>query len=100
MIFVLVFMLSAWRDSDMEALPRMKSWFELLEINRSEQVKQIMEALTEAKGNISHTARVLNMSRQRLTVLMKESDLNDFAFDLRKKAGAKNRVGRPSGSAK
>jgi DNA-binding NtrC family response regulator len=77
-------------------LPRLAQWQNELEKNREVKATAIKEVLLAARGNITHAAALLPLSRARLTILLRELGLQDFARDLRRAAGARgNALGRP-----
>ena len=87
-------------DGDLLAvttLPRLSQWHDQLDKNREVKNIRIREVLCATGGNITHAAALLPLSRARLTILLRELGLQDFARDLRRAAGARgNALGRPA----
>jgi DNA-binding NtrC family response regulator len=77
-------------------LPRLKKRLTELESARELRRVEWTNALETTRGNITRAAKLLAISRQRATILMKEFNLKEFARELRKKAGVKA-TGRPRG---
>ena len=69
------------------ALPRLDEWKEKLEDGREKRRVELVEALTVERGSVKNAAERLELSRQRVTILVKEMNLGDFARALRAKRG-------------
>lgn len=77
-------------------LPRLRKHIETLEAAREVRREELLEALKVEHGIISRAAAKLKLSRQRVTLLIKQFDLREEARKLRIKAGApKSGFGRP-----
>ena len=77
-------------------LPRLRKRIAELEAAREVRREELLEALRLEHGVIARAAATLNLSRQRVTLLIKQFDLNNEARRLRVKAGApKSGFGRP-----
>lgn len=73
------------------------TWKAELRAEREARRPVLVDALDRAEGNITHAASFVGLSRQRLTIELKDLGLQAHARDLRKrKAGAsKSGLGRP-----
>lgn len=81
----------------MSVLPRLEEWKAKLDAQRAARAEALRTALTTAQGNVTRAAAILAISRQRVTVLVKELGLNDFARELRRGSGYRGvtATGRP-----
>lgn len=68
-------------------LPRLDEWKDRLEDGREKRRAELVEALTVERGSVKNAAERLELSRQRVTILVKEMGLGDFARALRAKRG-------------
>jgi hypothetical protein len=68
-------------------LPRLDEWRTKLETQRAKRREEVLATLKDERGNISAAATALKLSRQRLTVLLKEMQLIELARSLRRKRG-------------
>lgn len=69
----------------MIVLPKLEAWKKTLEEHREQRHAELIAALETEGGNISRATKLMDppMSRQRVTILMKELDLIEFARELR-----------------
>ena len=68
------------------------TWRDKLEDARVIRRQDLVEALTEAKGNITLAASLVkpkSLNRSRVTKLVKDMELNEFAAELRRAAKAR-----------
>lgn len=80
----------------MSTLPKYPEWSAKLEAAREVRMAEMVAALRTECGVITRAAKRLNISRQRVTRLMKEFALVEMARDLREQAGgAESGRGRP-----
>lgn len=75
----------------MNTLPKLRARLDKYEINRDQRHNDLVGALLRSDGNISEAAFALKLSRQRVTVLVKEFGLGDSARKLRRAARQRSR---------
>jgi transcriptional regulator with GAF, ATPase, and Fis domain len=72
-------------------LPRLKARLDDYEVKREVRRQELVDALLAADGNVTATATALELSRQRVTVLMKELSLTEPARQMRRAANQRSR---------
>ncbi len=80
-------------------LPRLPERTAALIAAREQRKAELTEALRIEQGNITRAAQFLQLSRQRVTVLVREEGLGEYARKLRRAAGIRGEkaTGRPLG---
>jgi len=72
-------------------LPRFRARLDGYEEKREIRRQELVDALLAADGNVTVTAAALALSRQRVTVLMKELGLAESARQMRRAAKQRSR---------